>query len=118
MSIFKGLFHSRDKPTNSYDSPSYSYFFGRSGSGKRVSDRMAIQHTVVYACVRMLSEAIASLPLHVYKYTNNGKERVFNSTSRPLCLTAFDISPPRGESPPIFFAPRPTKSRNDLVHFP
>ncbi len=96
MGIFKGLFRSRDKPTNSYDSPSYSYFFGRSGSGKRVSDRTAIQHTVVYACVRVLSEAIASLPLHVYEYTNNGgspslgesaeristgvraKERVFN----------------------------------------
>ncbi len=35
-----------------------------------------MQHTVVYACVRVLSEAIASLPLHVYKYTDKGKERV------------------------------------------
>lgn len=76
MRIFSGLFRSRDKPTNSYDSPSYSYFFGRSNSGKRVSDRTAMQHTVVYACVRVLSEAIAQLPLHVYQYTNNGKERV------------------------------------------
>ena len=32
MSIFKGLFKSRDKPTNSYDSPSYTYFFGRAHS--------------------------------------------------------------------------------------
>ena len=39
MGIFKGLFRSRDKPTNSYDSPSYSYFFGRTNSGKRVNDR-------------------------------------------------------------------------------
>ena len=76
MSIFKGLFKSRDKPKNSYDSPSYSYFFGKSNSGKRVNDRTALQHTVVYACVRVLSEAIAQLPLHVYKYTENGKERV------------------------------------------
>lgn len=76
MSIFSGLFRSRDKPTNSYDSPSYSYFFGRINSGKRVSDRTAMQHTVVYACVRVLSEAIAQLPLHVYQYTENGKERV------------------------------------------
>lgn len=76
MRILKGLFKSRDKPTNSYDSPSYSYFFGRSNSGKQVSDRTALQHTVVYACVRVLSEAIAQLPLHVYKYTENGKERV------------------------------------------
>ena len=76
MSIFSGLFHSRDKPTNSYDSPSYTYFFGRTHAGKRVTDRTALQHTVVYACVRVLSEAIAQLPLHVYKYTDKGKERV------------------------------------------
>lgn len=76
MSIFKGLFKSRDKPTNSYDSPSYTYFFGRTHAGKRVTDRTALQHTIVYACVRVLSEAIAQLPLHVYKYTDKGKERV------------------------------------------
>ena len=76
MGIFTGLFKSRDKPTNSYDSPSYTYFFGRANSGKRVTDRTALQHIVVYACVRVLSEAIAQLPLHVYKYNDSGKERV------------------------------------------
>ena len=76
MSIFKGLFKSRDKPKNSYDSPSYTYFFGRSSGGKRVTDRTALQHIAVYACVRVLSEAIAQLPLHVYKYNDHGKERV------------------------------------------
>jgi len=76
MGIFSGLFKSRDKPTNSYDSPSYTYFFGRSNAGKRVTDRTALQHIAVYACVRVLSEAIAQLPLHVYKYNDKGKERV------------------------------------------
>ena len=76
MGIFSGLFKSRDKPQNSYDSPSYTYFFGRANSGKRVTDRTALQHIAVYACVRVLSEAIAQLPLHVYQYTENGKERV------------------------------------------
>ena len=76
MGIFSGLFKSRDKPTNSYDSPSYTYFFGRSNAGKRVTDRTAMQHIAVYACVRVLSEAIAQLPLHVYKYNDKGKERV------------------------------------------
>jgi len=76
MGIFTGLFKSRDKPQNSYDSPSYTYFFGRANSGKRVTDRTALQHIAVYACVRVLSEAIAQLPLHVYKYNNKGKERV------------------------------------------
>lgn len=76
MGIFSGLFKSRDKPQNSYDSPSYTYFFGRANSGKRVTDRTALQHIAVYACVRVLSEAIAQLPLHVYKYNDKGKERV------------------------------------------
>mgnify|MGYP003292500771 FL=1 len=76
MSIFKGLFKSRDKPQNSYDSPSYTYFFGRSTAGKSVNDRTAMQQIAVYACVRVLSEAIAQLPLHVYEYTDKGKERV------------------------------------------
>ena len=30
----------------------------------------------IYACVRILAESIAGLPLHVYKYRGNGKERV------------------------------------------
>ena len=76
MGIFSGLFKSRDKPQNSYDSPSYTYFFGRSNAGKRVTDRTALQHIAVYACVRVLSEAIAQLPLHLYKYNDSGKERV------------------------------------------
>ena len=76
MSIFKGLFRSRDKPKDSYDSPSYTYFFGRTHAGKRVNDRTAMQQIAVYACVRVLSEAIAQLPLHVYQYTDKGKERV------------------------------------------
>ena len=76
MGLFSGLFRSRDKPKNSYDSPSYTYFFGRTHAGKRVNDRTALQQIAVYACVRVLSEAIAQLPLHLYKYTDKGKERV------------------------------------------
>ena len=65
MHLFNQLFRLRGHPTNSYDSPSYTYFFGRSNAGKRVTDRTALQHIAVYACVRVLSEAIAQLPLHL-----------------------------------------------------
>jgi HK97 family phage portal protein len=34
-----------------------------------------MQTTAVYACVRILAETIASLPLHTYKYTKDGKEK-------------------------------------------
>jgi len=51
MGLFSGLFRSRDKPQNSYDSPSYTYFFGRTYAKKRVDDRTALQQIAVYACV-------------------------------------------------------------------
>ena len=34
-----------------------------------------MQTTAVYACVRILAETIASLPLHTYMNTENGKEK-------------------------------------------
>ena len=38
----------------------------------------ALQTTAVYACVRILAEAIASLPIHVYRHTDEGKEQDVN----------------------------------------
>ena len=37
-----------------------------------------MQTTAVYACVRILAETIASLPLHTYKYTETGKEKAID----------------------------------------
>lgn len=71
MSIFSGLFRSRDKPTNATSGSSYRFFMGGSTSGKNVTERSAMQITAVYSCVRILSEAIASLPLHLYRYTES-----------------------------------------------
>lgn len=66
----------RDKPKNSYAGSALSFLFGRSTSGKPVNERTAMQTTAVYSCVRILAEAVASLPLHIYQYTDKGKERV------------------------------------------
>jgi HK97 family phage portal protein len=67
----KAVFHSRDKPTN-YLGAGYSFLFGGTTSGKAVTERTAMQTTAVYACVRILAEAIAGLPLHLYNYTADG----------------------------------------------
>lgn len=67
MSIFSGLFKSRDKPENRTPGSSYAFYLGGSSSGKLVTERSAMQMTAVYACVRILSEAIAGLPLHMYR---------------------------------------------------
>ena len=72
MKIFSSLFHSRDKPQNSTTGGAYRFYMGGSTAGKNVTERSAMQMTAVYSCVRVLSEAVAGLPLHVYKYRSDG----------------------------------------------
>ena len=80
MSILSSLFRSRDKPIKDMTSGSaYTFFMGGSTAGKNVNERSAMQMTAVYACVRILSEAIAGLPLHMYRYKDDGgKEKAFD----------------------------------------
>ena len=72
MGIFSGLFKSKDKPQNRTSGSNYAFFMGGTTSGKAVTERSAMQMTAVYSCVRILSEAVAGLPLHLYKYTGSG----------------------------------------------
>ena len=51
---------------------------GSTTSGKAVTERSSMQMTAVYACVRILSETVAELPLHLYKYSDNGKEKAID----------------------------------------
>ena len=74
MSAFGRLFRSRDKPKNGLNGSGYSFLFGSTASGKAVNERSAMQMTAVYACVRILSEAVASLPLHMYRYNDTGSK--------------------------------------------
>ncbi len=96
MSIFSGLFRSRDKPQNRTPGSSYSFLTGSSVAGKSVNERTAMQMTAVYACVRILSEAIAGLPLHLYRYTSDGgKEKAID---HPLYLLLHDEPNPEMSS--------------------
>ena len=65
--ISKLVTRTRDKPQNRTTGSSYSFLFGGSTSGKVVNERSSMQMTAVYACVRILAEAIAGLPLHLYR---------------------------------------------------
>ncbi len=55
-------------------SSGYSFFFGGTTSGRPVTERSAMQMTAVYSCVRILAEAIAGLPLHVYRTELEGSK--------------------------------------------
>ena len=55
-----------------------TFVFGRADSGERVDEKSAMQIATVYACVRLLAESVAGLPLHLYRFTDdaeNGKEK-------------------------------------------
>lgn len=79
MGIFSGIFRARDKPRNATNGSGYRFMMGGSTAGKAVTERSAMQMTAVYACVRILSEAIAGLPLHLYQYTEaGGKEKALD----------------------------------------
>ena len=78
MSILTELFKSRDKPQNRINGSTYSFLMGGSSSGKRVTERTAMQMTAVYSCVRILSETLASLPLHIYEVTESNSKKAIN----------------------------------------
>lgn len=85
MSVFGKLFRARDKPTNQLNGSAYSFFFGGTAAGQSVNERSAMQMSAVYACVRILSEAIAALPLHFYQYNDTGgKEKALDHPLYPL----------------------------------
>ena len=79
MSFFSSLFKSRDKPQNRTAGSSYTFYMGGTTSGKSVTERSAMQMTAVYSCVRILAEAVAGLPLHLYRYNDDGgKEKAID----------------------------------------
>lgn len=86
--LFGKLFRGRDAPSNSTAGSGYGFFMGNTASGKRVNARSAMQMTAVYSCVRILSEAVASLPLQFYRYNDNeGKEK---AVDHPLYFLLHD----------------------------
>ena len=75
MGLFQSIFKARDKPANLGGGT--SFLWGGSTSGKVVNERTAMQMTAVYSCVRILSEAIAGLPLFLYKYGEDGSKEKY-----------------------------------------
>ena len=71
------LFRARDKPRDVV-SAATTFSFGGSSAGKSVTPRNAIQVSVVYACVRVIAETIASLPFAVYEETDKGSVRAMD----------------------------------------
>lgn len=93
MGLFS-VFKSRDKPRNRIGR-SWTFLGGMSASGKDVNEMTAMQLSAVYACVRILAEAVAGLPLHLYRYTDKGKEK---AVDHPLYMLLHDEPNPEMSS--------------------
>lgn len=67
-----GFNNSRDAPAvpdvrNNVRDSGTLFVFGKADSGMTVDEKSAMQIASVYACVRLLAESVAQLPLHLYR---------------------------------------------------
>jgi HK97 family phage portal protein len=96
MGVFSSMFRSRASPQDRTAGSGYTFYFGGTTSGKAVTERSAMQMTAVYSCVRILAEAVAGLPLNLYRYTGDGgKEKAIG---HPLYLLLHDEPNPEMSS--------------------
>ena len=80
MSYLSTLFEKRRATATPDDSRMWEMLnLGAStGAGVSVSEESSLRYSAVFACVRVLSETVAQLPLHVYQRLPQGKERASN----------------------------------------
>ena len=86
MNILQSIF--KRKSNDRVAGFGYRFFFGQSASGTHVNERTAMQMTAVYACVRVLAESVASLPLHLYRRGTAGNRE--KAEEHPLFFLLHD----------------------------
>ena len=86
MSFWNRLF--KPKVEDYSISSRYRFLMGPTAAGKSVNERSAMQLTAVYACVRILAEGIAGLPLHLYECGKNGSRE--KAVDHPLYFLLHD----------------------------
>lgn len=83
------------------DSPQLSHYLtGKSVSGQVVNNETAMRLTTVYACVKILSETISTLPCHLYRQVGESKVMHRNAPLHDLILHA----PNDYQTAPEFFS--------------
>ena len=76
MGVLTQLFEQRSGQLNVNDARGWEAFGGlETDAGVRVSVDGSLKYSAVFACVRILSESIAALPLVLYRRLERGKER-------------------------------------------
>ena len=86
----------RDAPqvTDSVRDSGQTFVFGKADSGERVDEKSAMQIATVYACVRLLAETVAGLPLHLYRFSDEAEKDKERAKDHP-CISCSTGSPIR-----------------------
>lgn len=95
MGIFSRLMKGNPENHRTVGS-SYGYTFGRSTAGPQVTARTSMQVAAVYACVRVLAEAFATLPLELRQYDD--KRGSHKAVDRDLYQVLHDEANPEMSS--------------------
>ena len=66
-----------------------TFIFGRAESGERVDEKTAMQISTVYACVRLLAESVAQLPLPADRHRPPAQLRMAQQLD--ACIAGVDI---------------------------
>lgn len=74
----------RSKPIVNNSGMTSTSFFMNSGYAETVTPDTALNITTVYACVKVLSESVATLPLALYQKKQNKKEKLSNKLTKKL----------------------------------
>jgi HK97 family phage portal protein len=76
-SILSGFWSTKIRADNGTWFPMSAFGGGSNVAGVRVTEDTAMTLTAVYGCIKILSETVGALPLHVYRRTEDGgKERL------------------------------------------
>jgi HK97 family phage portal protein len=86
-----GLFKRKEERATLRTPTSWLLGNNKVSSGVSVNETTALQYSAVYAAIRLLSESVASLPLHTYQRQETGKQR---ATAHPVArLLAGSVNP-------------------------
>ena len=80
--MFLSLFNAASSDRSPFGDFWFEPIGGRSSSGMRVSADNALRLSAVWACVRILSETLASMPFCMYRYKPNGGKQFI--TDHPI----------------------------------
>jgi len=89
MGIFYRLLR-REKRSDLLSDPNHwlamiGQYFNQSAAGVTVTPQTALATSAVFACVRVIAETIASLPLHIYmRQSDDGKKLALNHPLYPV----------------------------------